>query len=174
MSDAIAVDRGLRPWSLAALAEEAEFDLHLELAAAAIADHWDLTVHINVAARRRAYDDWIERVRAMDAPTQDYRALVSVCAALVASLAAHRIVGYTRLFGEPNRMIDAVLQYSNEVTALLVGGGFYSVAVEQATGTAAAEPLSALVVENAAANLRRHPEAALRFRELLRLTTPWT
>jgi len=33
--------------------------------------------------------------------------------------------------------------------------------------------LPAIVVENAAANLARHSEAASRFRELLQLHTPW-
>jgi hypothetical protein len=71
-------------------------------------------------------------------------------------------------------MLGTILAYGNEVTALAAGAAVYALAVEDLTGTSPAEPLPALVVENAAAGLRKHPEAALRFRELLRLTTPWT
>ena len=69
-------------------------------------------------------------------------------------------------------MSKAVLQYGNEITAFAAGAAVYVPIVEDITGEPASEPLSTLVVGNAAAAFRRHPEAALRFRELLRLATP--
>jgi hypothetical protein len=175
MSEAIALDAGARAWSLAALAEEAEFDRHLEAAATAIADRFTLKVHINVEARRDAFADWIDRVRAADRRPLDYRAFVAVCAGMIAALAAHRVVSYSAMTGgPPDGTIGTILRHGNEVTALAAGASVYSLAVEDLTGTPPAAPLPALVVENAAANLRKHPEAALRFRELLRLSTPWT
>ena len=175
MRDAIDLDGSERSWSLAALAERAEFDRHIETAATAIADRFALKVHINVAARDAAFADWIDRVRAEDRPRLDHRTFVAICAALIAALAARRVVSYSGLIGDPSDgMLATILAYGNEVTALAAGAAVYALAVEDLTGTSPAEPLPALVVENAAANLRKHPEAALRFRELLRLTTPWT
>jgi hypothetical protein len=76
---------------------------------------------------------------------------------------------------EPDdRMTSIVLKYGNEVAALAAGAALYSIVVENLTGTSPAEPLPAELVENAAAALRKNSEAAIRFRELLRLSTPWT
>jgi hypothetical protein len=175
MSDAIALDAGARAWSLAALAEEAEFDRHLEAAATAIADRFTLKVHIDIEARRDAFADWIQRVRAADRRPLDYRAFVAVCAGMIAALAAHRVVSYSAMTGGPlDGTMAVLLKYGTEATALVAGAAVYALAIEDLTGASPAEPLPALVVENAAANLRKHPEAALRFRELLRLSTPWT
>lgn len=175
MRDAIDLDAGERPWSLTALAERAAFDRHIETTATAIADRFTLKVHINVAARDAAFGDWIDRVRAEGKPRLDYRSFVAVCAGLIAALAARRVVNYSALVGDQSAgMVRAILRYGNEVTALAAGAAVYALAVEDLTGTLPAEPLPALIVENAAASLRKHPEAALRFRELLRLTTPWT
>jgi hypothetical protein len=174
MRDTIDLDAGERPWSLAALAERAELDRHIETVATAIADRFTLKVHINVAARDAAFADWIDRVRAEDGRRLDHRSFVAVCAGLIAALAARRVVSYSALVGDPSDgMLGTILAYGNEVTALAAGAAVYALAVADLTGTLPAEPLPALVVENAAASLRKHPEAALRFRELLRLTTPW-
>lgn len=175
MRDAIDLDRSERPWRLAAFAERAEFDRHIETAATAIADRFTLKVHINVAARDAAFDDWIDRVRAESKPRPGYRGFVAVCAGLIAAIAAQRVVSYSALVGDQSAgMARTILTYGNEVTALAAGAAVYALAVEDLTGTIPAEPLPAMVVESAAASLRKHPEAALRFRELLRLTTPWT
>ena len=175
MPDAIALDADQRRWSLAALADEAEFDRHVETAATKIADRFTLKVHLNVAARREAFGDWLDRVRSEDRRPIDYRAFVAVCAGLISALAARRVVSYSAMIRDPrDRTADTVLKYPNEVTALAVGAAVYALAVEDLTGDNPAEPLSALVVENAAASLKRHPEAALRFREFLKLSTPWT
>jgi len=174
MRDTIDLDAGERPWSLAALAERAELDRHIETVATAIADRFTLKVHINVAARDAAFADWIDRVRAEDGRRLDHRSFVAVCAGLIAALAARRVVSYSALVGDPSDgMLGTILAYGNELTALAAGAAVYALAVADLTGTLPAEPLPALVVENAAASLRKHPEAALRFRELLRLTTPW-
>jgi hypothetical protein len=70
-------------------------------------------------------------------------------------------------------MISTVLQYPNEVTALSAGAALFALGVGPMTTTPISEILSPMVLENAAAHLSRHPEAALRFRELLQLHTPW-
>lgn len=175
MAETIERDADLRPWSLAALAEEAEFDRHVEAAATTIADAFALKVHVNVAERRRAFADWIARVRAVDRRPPDYRTFVAVCASLVAALAARRAVGFTAMTGDPSApALAVILKYGNEVTALAVGAGVYSAAVAHLVDPVPREPLPAMVIENAAASLRRHPDdAALRFRELLGLPTPW-
>ena len=173
MIETSAIDASLRPWSLAALADEAEFGRHVEMTASTIANRFTVNVHINVAARARAFDDWIEHVRAGGSQRIDYRTLVAIGAGLIASMAAHRIVGYTATIVEPRSMLDTVQKYGNEVTALAMGTALYSTMVEAISGAPAVERLPVMVMENAAANLRRHPEAALRFRELMRLSTPW-
>lgn len=175
MRDAIDLDAGGRPWSLAALAERTEFDRHIETTATAIADRFTLKVHISLAARDTAFADWIDRVRAEAKPRPDHQSFVAVCAGMVAALAARRVVSYSALVGDRSAgMVRTILAYGNEVTAFAAGAAVYALAVEDLTGTLPVEPLPALLVENAAASLRKHPEAALRFRELLRLTTPWT
>ena len=166
-------DRG--PWSLVALVDEAAFDRHVYMVATAIADRFTLKIHQNVVARRMAFIAWIDSLAAIDRATIDYRSFVAVCAALIASLARHRVVSYSAMIRDPaDTMIKAILKYPNEVTALAAGAALYDLRVGALTGEPAGEPLAPLVVENAAANLARHPEAAARFRELLRLGTPWT
>lgn len=175
MTEAIALDAGTRAWGLAALAEEPEFDRHIEAVATAIADRFTLKVHVNVAARRAAFADWIDRVSADGRRPLDHRAFVAVCAGLIAALAAHRVVGYSAMIRDPSDvMVGILLKFGNEVTALAAGAAVYALAIEDLTGNSPADPLPPMVVENATANLRKHPEAALRFRELLRLSTPWT
>jgi hypothetical protein len=73
-------------------------------------------------------------------------------------------------------MLDLILKYPNEITALAAGASLYAVrASEIRDGTNVVLALSPMIVENAAASLRQHGEAAaLRFRELLQLGTPWT
>ncbi len=71
-------------------------------------------------------------------------------------------------------MIGVVIKYPNEVTALAAGAAIYALRVAELTGEDAGGGLPAMVIENAAANLNRHPEAAVKFRELLQLATPWT
>jgi len=66
------------------------------------------------------------------------------------------------------------LRYPNEVVALAAGASLYQLRVGELTGEEmGGGGLPAIVVENAAANLARHSEAASRFRELLQLHTPW-
>ena len=175
MAEALAPDAGTRVWSLAALTDEDEFNRHVETAATAIADRFAVKVHLNIVARRRAFSDWIGRLRAVDGHPRDYRAFVAVCAELIGALGSRRVVSYSAMLRHPaDRMVDVVLRYGNEVTALAVGAAIYATAVDGLTGAPPGEPLPARVVENAAANLRRHPETALRFRELLKLSTPWS
>jgi hypothetical protein len=169
MRDGIDLDAGERLWNLAVLAEPVEFNRHVETTATAIADR------VSIAARDAAFADWLDRVRGEGRPRPDYGRFVAVCAGMITALAARRVVSYSAMIGDPSAdMVRAILRYGNEVTALAAGAAVYALAVEDLTGASPAEPLPALLVENAAANLRKHPEAALRFRELLRLSTPWT
>ena len=175
MAEAVAPLAGRDPWSLAALADEAAFDRHVETVTTAIADRFTLKIHQNVVSRRMAFIAWIDSLSTIDRAAIDYRSFVAICAALIASLARHRVVSYSAMIRNPgDTLIDAVLKYPNEVTALAAGAALYDLRVGELTGAPVGEPLSTLVVENAAANLARHPEAATRFRELLRLGTPWT
>jgi hypothetical protein len=163
------------PWNLATLADEAGFEGLVNTVSAAIADRFTLKVHQNVVARRMAYTAWIDSLANENVPAMDYRAFVAVCGNLIAAIARHRVVSFSAMIRDPgSRMISVVLRYPNEVTALAAGAALYSVRIAELTGKAAAEPLSVMLVENAAANLSRHPEAAVKFRELLQLSTPWT
>lgn len=174
MPEALAIEGATRPWTLAALADEEEFDLYVEAAAVAIADRFTFQVHINTTGRAAAFADWITSVRSVGKQPPDHRAFISVCAGLIAALATHRVVSYSAMIGARNdRLAGVVLKYGNEATALAVGSGLYALAVEDLTGASPSEQLDGLVVENAADNLRRHPEAATRFRELMRLSNPW-
>jgi hypothetical protein len=175
MAEALALGPAARAWSLAALADEAEFDLHIHTVATAIADRFTLKVHQNIVSRRMAFIAWIDSLAADDGDPLDYRNFVAVCASLIASIARHRVVNYSAMIRDPaNRMIDAVLKYPNEVTALAAGAAIYELRVSDMTGAPSGGALPALIIENAAANLSRHPEAAAKFRELLQLGTPWT
>jgi hypothetical protein len=164
-----------RTWALADLAERRNFDRFFDGVATAIADRFVVRIHINVAARWRAYNGWIATLQDGDAEAAGYQRFIRACSDLVACLASRRVVTYSALMrGGSDPMMDVVLRYPNEVTALAAGAALYAVKVTALTGTDPSEPLSPDVAENAAANLQRHPqEAAARFRELLRLTTPW-
>jgi len=163
-----------RPWSLASLADEVAFDRLVETTAMAIADRFTLKVHQNVVARRMAYIAWIDKLSADNLPAMDYRAFVTACANLIASIARYRLVSFSAMIRDPDsRIIGVVLQYPNEVTALAAGAALYQLRIGELTGEPTAAGLPAIVVENAAANLARHSEAATRFRELLQLHTPW-
>ena len=100
---------------------------------------------------------------------------MQLCADLTECLANQRVVSYSAMMRDVSEpMTDVVLRYPNEVTALATGAALYIVRATALTGAEIAEPLAPAVAENAAAALQRHPEAAAeRFRELLRLTTPW-
>ena len=175
MAEALALGAERRPWSLAELADEPAFDRHIETVAAAIADRFTLKTHVNIVARRMAFIAWIDGLAADARSPTDYRAFVAVCASLIASLARHRVVSYSAMIRDPaDRMIDTILRYGNEVTALAAGAAIYALRVGELTGADAGGELSPLIVENAAASLNRHPEAAAKFRELLQLGTPWT
>ncbi|CAN5161857.1 hypothetical protein BH10PSE12_BH10PSE12_24550 [soil metagenome] len=165
---------GVNVWGLAALADRAVFDRHIEMTATAIADRFTLKVHRDLSAQQAAYAAWIASLQ--DGPAgADHRRFVRACADLIASLASERLVTYSAMMRDAtDPMIDIVLAYPTEVTALSAGAALYSIKVAGLTGRDPATSLSPFVVENAAALLRRHPhEAALRFRELLLLTTPW-
>jgi len=175
MAEAITLHADVGTWRLAALADEALFDRHYVTVAAAIADRITAKVHIAIEARRRAFADWIESLPGIGADPITHRHFIATCASLIASLARHRVVAYTAMTRDaPDRMVDTVLNYPNEVTALASGAAVYLLRVRDMTGSDPSVPLSALIVENAAANLRRNANAALRFRELLQLTAPWS
>ncbi len=159
---------------LADLAGRQAFDRHIDTVAATIADRFALKIHINVVGRWRAYNAWIATLQDSGA-TVDHQRFVRACSDLIACLAAHRIVSYSAMMRDASDpMTDVVLAYPNEVTALAAGAALYVVKVAALTGSDPSEPLPPAVAENAAANLRRHTqEAANRFRELLRLKTPW-
>ncbi len=173
MAEALA--RGAQPWPLAALADQGAFDRHIEAVASAVADAFALKVHTNIVARRFAYTAWIASLQRKDLGAVGHGDFIDACANLIASIARHRVVSYSAMIRDPaDRMIDVVLTYPNEVTALSAGASIYSMRVEELTGKESGKPVSAVVMENAAANVRRHPEAAAAFRELLQLDTPWT
>ena len=175
MAEALALGTASRAWGLDALADEAEFDLHIQIVATAIADHFTLKVNQNIVSRRMAFIAWIDTLARDDGSPPDYRGFVAACANLIASIARHRVVSYSAMIRDPaNRMIGAILKYPNEVTALAAGAAIYELRVSEVTGEASGGALPALIIENAAANLSRHPEAAVKFRELLQLGTPWT
>jgi len=162
-------------WHLAALADEASFNRHYATVAAAIAEPIAARADINAAARRHAFADWIDSLQGIDAEAVGHRHFIAACASLIASLARHPVVVYSPTTAEaPDRMAAAILKYPNEVTALASGAAVYLLRIRDMTGVDPGVPLSALLVENAAANLRRDAEAAVRFRELMRLATPWS
>jgi hypothetical protein len=163
------------PWNLATLADEAGFEGLINAVSSAVADRFTLKVHQNVVARRMAYTAWIDSMANDTLSSIDYRAFITVCGNLIAAIARHRVVSFSAMIRDPdNRMIGVVLKYPNEVTALAAGAALYGIRVGELTGRPAGDPLPAMLIENAAANLSRHPEAAVKFRELLKLSTPWT
>jgi hypothetical protein len=172
--EAFARTPGASVWGLAALADRAVFDRHVEMTATAIADRFTLKVHRDLGAQRAAYAAWIASLQ--DDGAADHHRFVRICADLIASLASVRIVTYSAMMRDAtDPMIDVVLHYPTEVTALSSGAALYSIKVSGLTGRDPATSLPPFIVENAAALLRRHgDEAAMRFRELLQLSTPWT
>ncbi len=164
-----------RVWRLAELADRQTFDRYIDTVATAIADRFTLRVHINVAGRWRAYNNWIARLQDKDNGENGHRRFVRLCADLVECLASLRVVSYSAMMRDvSDPMTDVVLRYPNEVTALATGASLYIVRATALTGADICEPLAPAVAENAAAALQRNPEAAAeRFRELLRLSTPW-
>jgi hypothetical protein len=181
MAEAAAIEAPL--WTLSALADETGFNRHIELVTSAIADRHALKVHVNIVAERRAYAAWVAALQVDDRDPIDYRTFVKVCASLITSIAGRRTIAFSAMVREPGAsgMIDLILKYPNEITALAAGAALYAVrAGTIGTGTASTGAniviaLSPMIVENAAASLRQHGEAAaLRFRELLQLGTPWT
>ncbi len=174
MAEAIELHADVGAWSLAALADAAAFDRHHIAVAAAIADRIGAGVDIDVDARRAAFADWIASLQEPGDVETDEAAFTAVCARLIAALARHPIVTYAWTSeAPPDRMAAAVLTFPNEVTALASGAAVYLLRVRALTGIDPSTSLSALIIENAAANLRRSAETATRFRELLQLTTPW-
>lgn len=162
--------------TLGALCEEPSFDRYIDTVATAIADRFTLKVHKNVVARRLAFSAWIDGLARVSRPQIDYRSFIDVCATLIDTVARHRTVSFSAMVRDPgDRLIAVVLRYPNEVTALTAGATLYDLYVTRLTGAPALEALSPLVLENAAANLAGYPKAAAaRFRELLRLSTPWS
>lgn len=175
MAEAAARPVEIPPWGLASLAEEPNFDRLVETVATAVADRFTLKVHQNVVSRRMAYTTFIDGLASENLPLIDYRAFVAICGNLIAAIARHRVVSFSAMIRDPgSRMIGIVLKYPNEVTALAAGAAIYSLRVRELTGKEVGGGLPVMVIENAAANLSRHPEAAAKFRELLQLSTPWT
>jgi hypothetical protein len=160
---------------LAELTDQARFEVTYDAVAASLADRFTLQTHYNIAEMQDAYAVWIAKCAATGGDL-DYRHFISVIALLIESLARHRIVTYTPMMrpaGRPDPYLEVVLKFPSEATALIVGASTYAVAVERLTGRDPSVALSPLVLENAAAILRRRPDAANRFRELLQLATPW-
>ncbi len=172
-----AVDRaGGEPlWSLAELADRRAFDRHVGAVATAIADRFAVTVHIDGAGRWRAYNRWIARLQDTRDGADSHHRFVRLCADLVECLACQSVITYSATIGDASDpMTDVVLRYPNEVTALAAGAALYIVRATALTDADIFEPLAPAVAENAAAAVKRNPSAAAeRFRELLRLTTPW-
>ncbi len=175
MVEAIALHADLGAWTLAALAERAAFERHAVAVAAAIADRICAKVEIDVGECAGAFADFVEAVAGRQTGEPAPADFIAVCAGLVASLARHHVARYAA-GGEapPDRMTGAVLTYPDEVTALASGAALYLLRVRALTGVDPSVPLSPLIVENAAILLRHGGnQAAIRFRELLQLTTPW-
>jgi hypothetical protein len=172
-----AIDRpaGEPTWRLAELADRRTFDRIIDTVATAIADRFKLTIHVNAVGRWRAYNRWIAKLQDKRDGADDHRRFVRLCADLVECLASQRSVSYAPTLHDVSEpMTDVVLRYPNEVTALATGAALFVVKATALTGADISEPLAPAVAENAAAALQHRPEAAAqRFRELLRLTTPW-
>jgi hypothetical protein len=162
--------------TLASLCDEANFDRYIDTVANAIAGRFALKVHKNVVARRMAFTAWIAALARMSRPQIDYRSFIAVCATLIDTVARHRTLSYSAMIRDPgDSMVEVAIRYPNEVTALAAGAALYDLYVSHVAGGSVIEPLSPLVMGNAAANLAGHPKAAAaRFRELLRLSTPWS
>jgi hypothetical protein len=174
MAEPMPILAGIGPWKLAALADPAVFERHYETVTAAVAERITARIHLNGLAMRAAFDDFTGSFESIDSGSVARGHFVDICARLIASLAGRRIVAYSTVArARPDPMVETVVKYPNEITALASGAAVYLLRVRDLTGVDPSLPLSALVMENAAALLRRNVRAATRFRELLRLTTPW-
>lgn len=161
---------------LAALTDQAQFEIRYDAVAASLADRFTLQTHYNIAELQDAYAIWIAKCAAAGGE-RDYHRFIATIGLLIESLARHRIVTYTPMMrpaGPQDAHVEVLLKYPNEATALIVGAATYVVQVIRLTGRDPSVALEPLVLENAAAILRRRPDAASRFRELLQLTTPWS
>lgn len=160
---------------IAALADPDVFEIHYDAVAAAIAYRFALKTHYDIAELQDAYAVWIARCAATGG-ARDHRHFITAVGLLIETLASHRVITYSvmaRRPGSADRQLDVLLEYPNEVTALVAGTAAYAVPVKRLTGQDPSVPLSPLIIENAAGILHRRPEAAIRFRELLQLATPW-
>ncbi|MBN8995567.1 MAG: hypothetical protein J0H94_10080 [Rhizobiales bacterium] len=161
---------------LAGLAEQVEFEVHYDAVATSLADRFTLQTHYNIAEMQDAYAVWIAKC-ASAGGERDYRHFIRVIGLLIESLARHRIVTYTPMIrpaGPMDPYVEVLLKFPDEATALVAGAALYVVAVERLTARDPSVALSPLILENAAGILRRRPDAAIRFRELLQLATPWS
>jgi len=176
MTEVAAAIADRRIVTLSALSDETAFDRYVDGVAETIAGHFALKMQKNLVARRMAFTAWMDGLARTARPGIDYRSFIAVCATLIDTLARHRSLSYSAMIRDPHdRMIEVVLKYPNEVTALAAGAALYDIYVTRLTGTPAHEALSPLILENAASSLARQPKAAAaRFRELLRLSTPWS
>jgi hypothetical protein len=162
--------------SLAALTDQPQFEVHYDAVAASLADRFTLQTHYNIAELQDAYAIWIAKCAAAGGE-RDHRHFITVIGLLIESLARHRIVTYTPMMrpaGVQDSYVELLLKFPNEATALIAGAAIYVVQVVRLTGRDPSIALEPLVLENAAGILRRRPDAASRFRELLQLTTPWS
>jgi hypothetical protein len=161
---------------LASLADQTMFEVCYGAVASAIADQFALKTHYNVAALQEAYGTWIAKCAAHKG-SHDPDHFVAVIGILIESLVTQKIISYSAMIRPPEPIdphLAVVLNYPVEVTGLLAGVATYAVPIMRLTGNDPSIPLSALILENAAGAIRRRPEAARRFRELLQLTTPWS
>lgn len=161
---------------LAALADQALFEVQYDAVAAAIAGRFTLKVHYAIPELHGAYASWIGRSAAAGGG-RDYRHFIAIVANLIDCLATRKAVSYSltmRPKPPHDRRLELALGFPNELTAFVFGAAVYSSAVTRLTGTDPSIPLSGMILENAIALLRRNAAAAMRFRELLQLSTPWT
>lgn len=177
MSRAAAVKPAPAFAGLAALADQALFEVKYDAVAAAVADRFALRVDYNIPELQAAYGAWIERA-ANASGGRDGSHFVAIVGVLIECLARRKAVSYS-LTARPqaphDRRLELVLGFPNELTSLVFGAAIYASAVACLTGVDPSVPLSGLVLENAISLLRHNPAgAARRFRELLQLGTPWT
>jgi len=177
MSRAAAVRPAPAFAGLAALADQALFEVEYDAVVAAIADRFTLSARCNVPELQAAYLAWIER-SAGTSGSRDEHHFIAIIGVLIESLAPRKAVSYS-LMARPqpphDRRLELVLGFPNELTALLFGAAVYGSAVTCLTGADPSAPLSGLILENAISLVRRNPAgAAERFRELLQLGSPWT
>lgn len=168
---------GDRPWTLASLADERAFERHYDAVTMALADLFSLKVHLNLIQLHTCFAGFVAGFEENRLPreTPDYQRLIDVVSRLILACTVRPIVSYSALVRDrTNRTAGIVLAYASEITALGLGAAVYAVAIKRLVGTDPSTPLSSLIIENAAALLRRQPTgAAANFRELLQLTTPW-